>query len=120
MRSAIAFFLCFMAAQAGVAQGVTVNGTGVTLRALDKLTGEVRDLDIATGQSASFGRITVQATECRYPEGDEVAEAYAHLVITEISTEAPVYEGWMIASSPALSAMDHQRYDVWVLRCTTS
>jgi hypothetical protein len=23
----------------------------------------------------------------------------------------------MVASSPALSALDHPRYDVWVLRC---
>ncbi|MEO0381372.1 MAG: DUF2155 domain-containing protein, partial [Pseudomonadota bacterium] len=27
---------------------------------------------------------------------------------------------WMIASAPALSAMEHARYDVWVMRCTTS
>jgi len=25
----------------------------------------------------------------------------------------------MIASSPALNALDHPRYDVWVMRCTT-
>ncbi|MGB0439332.1 MAG: DUF2155 domain-containing protein [Paracoccaceae bacterium] len=32
----------------------------------------------------------------------------------------PVFEGWIIASSPALNAMDHARYDVWVLRCNTA
>jgi hypothetical protein len=26
----------------------------------------------------------------------------------------------MIASSPAISALDHPRYDVWVLRCIIS
>ena len=31
----------------------------------------------------------------------------------------PVFVGWMIATSPALSAMDHPRYDVWVLNCVT-
>jgi hypothetical protein len=29
----------------------------------------------------------------------------------------PVFSGWMVASSPALSALDHPRYDVWVLNC---
>jgi hypothetical protein len=26
----------------------------------------------------------------------------------------------MVASSPALSALDHPRYDVWVMRCSSS
>ena len=30
------------------------------------------------------------------------------------------FSGWMIASTPALSAMDHSRYDIWVMRCATS
>jgi hypothetical protein len=30
-----------------------------------------------------------------------------------------VFSGWMIADSPALSALDHARYDVWILRCLT-
>ena len=28
-----------------------------------------------------------------------------------------VFSGWMFASSPGLSAMDHPIYDVWVLEC---
>ncbi|MDA9980314.1 DUF2155 domain-containing protein, partial [Yoonia sp.] len=30
------------------------------------------------------------------------------------------FAGWMLASAPALNAMDHPRYDVWALRCITS
>ncbi|MCW8843320.1 MAG: DUF2155 domain-containing protein, partial [Rhodobacteraceae bacterium] len=37
----------------------------------------------------------------------------------QTASEAPLFQGWMIASSPALSALDHPRYDVWVLRCKT-
>ena len=33
--------------------------------------------------------------------------------------DQPVFSGWMIASSPALNALDHARYDVWVMRCKT-
>lgn len=29
----------------------------------------------------------------------------------------PVFSGWMFASSPALSSMDHPVYDVWVIDC---
>ena len=28
-----------------------------------------------------------------------------------------VFSGWMFASSPALSAMEHAIYDVWVVDC---
>lgn len=120
MLRVMVFFLSLVLASASIAQLATTNGTGVTVRALDKLTGKVSELQIGTRQSATVGRITVTANECRYPDGNAAGEAYASLTITEIGKDVPVYQGWMIASSPALNPMDHQRYDVWVLRCTTS
>lgn len=120
MPRLMALVSCLVLASASMAQLATQTGTGVTVRALDKLTGDVEDLQIVNSQSVTFGRITVQANECRYPEGNAAGEAYASLIITEVGKDGPVYQGWMIASSPALNAMDHQRYDVWVLRCTTS
>ncbi len=120
MPRLIAFILPLMLASVSTAQVATSNGTGVTVRALDKITGRVQELQISAGQSATVGRITVTANECRYPDSNAAGEAYASLTIMEIGKDAPVYQGWMIASSPALNAMDHQRYDVWVLRCTTS
>jgi hypothetical protein len=102
------------------AQEVTQSGSGVSVRTLDKLTGKVRDFDIADRQSETVGRIMITANECRYPQGNPAGEAYASLTIDEIGKDTPVFQGWMIASSPALNAMEHQRYDVWVLRCTTS
>ena len=102
------------------AQQTTSNGTGVAIRALDKLTGDVTDLQIRSGTSETVGRITIIAHECRYPDGNLAGDAFASMTITEVGFDAPVFRGWMIASSPALNAMDHQRYDVWVMRCTTS
>lgn len=102
------------------AQLATTDGTGAQLRTLDKLTGAVTDIDVGNRQSQSVGRITVAVGECRYPNGNAAGEAYASLTITEVGVDAPVFQGWMIASSPALNPMDHPRYDVWVLRCTTS
>ena len=119
MPRLMALVSCLVLASASMAQLATQTGTGVTVRALDKLTGDVEDLQIVNSQSATFGRITVQANECRYPEGNAAGEAYASLTNTEVGKDGPVYQGWMIASSPALNAMDHQRYDVWVLRCVT-
>lgn len=95
-------------------------GTGVNLRALDKLTGEVQDLTIAIGQPAVFGRISIYLADCRYPEGNKSGDAYAYLMVHSQGVDAPVFSGWMVASSPALNAMDNARYDVWPLTCSTS
>lgn len=94
--------------------------TGAVLHALDKLSGEVRDLTLTTGQTAEFGRITVRLDACRFPSDNPAGDAFAHVVVTRQGAQAPQFAGWMIASAPALSALDDPRYDVWVSRCTTS
>lgn len=90
---------------------------GAQLRFLDKLTSETGDVTISRGQTAKFGRLVVRLDSCRYPTGNPASDAEAHLTVIEETTEAPLFSGWMLASSPALSALDHPRYDVWVLSC---
>ena len=109
-----------VAALPALAQETVSPGSGGVIRALDKLTGRVDDLSLLNGASQQFGRITVRLRECRYPEGDLAGNAFAFVTVDEIGRTSPVFEGWIIASSPALSAMDHPRYDIWALRCTTS
>ncbi|MES2144104.1 MAG: DUF2155 domain-containing protein [Pseudomonadota bacterium] len=87
------------------------------LRWIDRLTGESGDMELARGQSASNGRLTIKMDECRYPADNPAGDAEAHLTISDSMRAEPVFQGWMIASSPALSALDHPRYDVWVLSC---
>ncbi|MDP2086623.1 MAG: DUF2155 domain-containing protein [Gemmobacter sp.] len=92
---------------------------GAQLRWLDKMSGETADVDLSRGQSAVWGRLTIQLNACRYPEDNPTGDAYAHLTIRDALNENGTFSGWMVASSPALSALDHARYDVWVLRCLT-
>ena len=91
---------------------------GAELRFLDKLTSETGDVSLSVGQSAKFGRLVVRLDSCRYPTGNPASDAEAHLTILEETTQAELFSGWMLASSPALSALDHPRYDVWVLTCS--
>lgn len=90
---------------------------GAVLRGLDKMNGQVADVTLENGYSVLFGELRIDLAECRYPEDNATGEAYAFLTIQPQTGGAPVFQGWMIASSPALNAMDHARYDVWVLRC---
>ena len=93
---------------------------GVKLKGLDKVSGDVTDLDLGIGETARIGRIEVTLGECRYPEDNPTGEGYAWLTIRDPGRETTLFDGWMVASSPALNALDHPRYDVWVIRCTTA
>ncbi len=108
-----------LCATSAVAQQ-TSDGQGAILRALDKISGTTVDLSIPAGQVATLGRLQIVMNECRYPKGNRSGDAYASLQITEKDREGTVFSGWMIASAPALNAMEHQRYDIWVMRCITS
>jgi hypothetical protein len=113
----IRLFACLIILAApALAQDVADAGAA-KLRVLDKLTGEVSDLTLSKGQSQTFGRLTVQMDDCRYYPDAPAADAFVHLTILDASSPNPVFNGWMTASSPALSALDHPRYDVWPLRC---
>lgn len=109
-----------LAAPAAAQERVS-SADGALLRGLDKVSGEVADLEMEVGQQALLGSLLVELRECRYPEGNPAGDAYALIDIRESAApDQPVFSGWMIASSPALNPLDHPRYDVWVLRCNTS
>lgn len=95
-------------------------GDGVRLKGLDKVSGDVTDLELAKGETKPVGRIEVTLGECRYPEDNIAGEGYAWLTIRDPSRDIVLFDGWMVASSPALNALDHPRYDIWVIRCTTA
>ncbi|AUH63314.1 DUF2155 domain-containing protein [Paracoccus zhejiangensis] len=100
-----------------VAAQEVARGKGALLRGLDKVSGQTTDLMVAVGEAARYGRLEVRLGECRYPAGDPSSDAYAQLSITDMSENTTIFSGWMIASSPALSALDDARYDVWVISC---
>lgn len=115
-RAAFVLALC----AAPVAAQQVSEAPGAVLRGLDKINGRTVDLDLAAGASTQFGTLKVTLGECRYPVGNPSGDAFAELEISETGQIGTLFSGWMIASSPALSAMDHPRYDIWVMRCTTS
>lgn len=98
----------------------TATANGAELRVLDKINGEVEDLRLPNGGAGVVWRMQVELGECRYPVGNPTGDAYAFVTLRQNGVDEPLFRGWMIASAPALNALDHPRYDVWVNRCTTS
>lgn len=90
---------------------------GAVLRSLDKMSGDISDLTLGPGETARVGELIVELKECRFPVEDPASNAYAFLTIREGDGAQPLFRGWMIANSPALNALDHPRYDIWLRQC---
>jgi len=102
------------------AQEPAERGVAAILRGLDKVNGHHADIEVQVGGSAEIYGLIVTLAECRYPVANPTGDAYAYLTIRDPLSGEVFFDGWMIASSPALSALDHARYDVWVIRCNSS
>jgi hypothetical protein len=100
-----------------VTAGSAGTGQGGVVRVLDKINGTLTDLELAAGETAEVGTLSVTMGECRYPVENPAGDAFALVSIRTRSDETAIFEGWLIATAPALNAVDHPRYDVWALRC---
>jgi len=90
------------------------------LQGLDKVTARISTIRAAIGQTVRFGSLRIVARTCRKRPPEETPEGAAFLEIDDVKPgESPVriFSGWMFASSPALSALEHPVYDVWVVDC---
>ena len=91
------------------------------LQGLDKITARVSKFEAPLDQPVKFGTLSIVVKACKKRPPEEPPESAAFLQIDETRPGDPgpvrVFSGWMFASSPALSAMNHPVYDVGVLDC---
>ena len=93
---------------------------GAVLQGLDKVTAGIFTFEAPRDHPVRFGRLRIVARACHKTPPEEPPESAAFLDITEVPTGgAPkrLFTGWMFASSPALSALEHPVYDIWVVDC---
>lgn len=98
-------------------------GAMVALRAADKVTGQTQDILVETGVMQRFGQLEINAMTCTKAPPEELPESTAFLQIDEVTSEgdrARIFSGWMFASTPALNALEHPVYDLWVTDCMIS
>lgn len=101
-------------------------GEAVQLRALDKVTARTFDYTVPIGESLDFGSLTIHAKHCEKTPPTSLPETYAFLQVddrrlmedgSEDAEGARLFSGWMYGSRPAVSALDHRVYDIWVIGC---
>ena len=90
------------------------------LQGLDKVTARVSTIEAPLGDTVKFGALEIIVRTCDKRPPEETPESAAFLDVWEVRPGEPavsIYRGWMFASSPALAALEHPVYDVWVLDC---
>ena len=90
------------------------------MQAMDKITGKVSEIDVPVGGEAFFGSFSIVARTCVTRPPEETPENFAFIdVVDNYKSEKPVniFKGWMMSSTPALNAVEHPIYDVWLLKC---
>ncbi|MFL2799549.1 MAG: DUF2155 domain-containing protein [Paracoccaceae bacterium] len=97
----------------------TSNSNTAFLRGLDKMAGKSSDLEININNDVIFGSLKIKLNECRYPSNNPTGDGFAHLKIDNLLTNNREFQGWMVASSPALMSLDNPRYDIWLIKCKT-
>ena len=91
------------------------------LRGLNKITARTAPVKVSVDQPALFGNLTITLLRCWKSPPEDPPESIALLDIWEsLPGEAPrkVFNGWMFASSPGLSTLEHPVYDIIVNGCT--
>ena len=92
----------------------------VVLQGLDKVTARISKFTVKLDTPVAFGTLEITARACHKKPPEEPPESAAFLEIHEKQQGEPeelFFSGWMFASTPGLSALQHPVYDVWVLDC---
>ena len=93
------------------------------LQGLHKVTARVLTIEARLGDTTKIGALEIIVRACDKRPPEETPESAAFLDVWEVRPGEPasnIFRGWMFASSPALSALEHPVYDVWVLDCKNS
>ena len=97
------------------------------VEAIDKITAESMRFEVEVGgRPVRFQRtliFTARACEVSAPD-EQVSDAVAYLEVSlqprgviQVNEPRQIFRGWMFASSPAVSGLQHPIYDAWIVGC---
>lgn len=87
---------------------------------LDKITGRITEFDVPIEKTVAFGELKVTPHICYTRPPTEAPNTTSYVDVDELTLkneQKRVFSGWMFASSPGLSGVEHPIYDVWLIDC---
>ncbi|MCI5050126.1 MAG: DUF2155 domain-containing protein [Rickettsiales bacterium] len=120
MRTSFTYILTILLTGLIYSHALAAAGTVVELRALNKVTARTSTLQGPIIAPLEFGNLIINVKACWSAPADKKPE---HAALMEVIDQKPgegpetIFSGWMFASSPALSALEHPVYDLTVVSC---
>jgi hypothetical protein len=103
---------------------VDIGPREMILRGLNKVTAQEQEIRVVVGDTVRFGQLEITPRACRNSTPESQPESAALVEVAELPPGVdapeegkPVFNGWMFASSPSLSGLEHPVYDVSVVGC---
>ncbi|MDB5540198.1 MAG: hypothetical protein JWQ89_1925 [Devosia sp.] len=90
---------------------------------LDKITGRITTFDVYIDETVQFGALQITPRACYTRPPTETQRTSVFVEVDQVSLKGTIdriFTGWMFADSPALNAIDHAVYDIWLLDCKQS
>jgi hypothetical protein len=120
LRLPVPVLTLFLLTTIAAAPAAAIPGDIAVLQGLDKITARISTFEAPLDQPVRFGSLQITARACDKKPPEETPETTAFLEIVDVRPDMPevaLFTGWMFASSPAVSALEHPVYDVWVVDC---
>jgi hypothetical protein len=87
---------------------------------LDKITGRITNFDVYINETVQFGALQITPRVCYTRPPTETQRTSVFIEVDQVSLKGGserIFTGWMFADSPALNAIDHPVYDIWLVDC---
>ncbi|HTZ34727.1 MAG TPA: DUF2155 domain-containing protein [Stellaceae bacterium] len=114
VTAAAGLLIARTAAAAMISQPIAI------LQGLDKISARVSQIEAPVGSAVHFGTLSILVRDCEQNRPEDAPENAAFIQIYETppgEATQRLFSGWMFASSPALSGLEHPVYDVTLLGC---
>jgi len=118
-----AFALVLLAGLATPAGAETISNPIAAFSGLDKITGRITSFDVYIDETVQFGALQITPRVCYTRPPNEAQRTSVFLEVDQVSLKGGtqrIFTGWMFADSPALNAIDHPVYDIWLVDCKQS
>jgi len=106
-----------------VSKSAPIENPVAAFSGLDKITGRLTQFDVYINETVQFGALQITPRVCYTRPASEVQRVSVFIEVDEVSLQGDtkrIFTGWMFAESPALNAIDHAVYDLWLVTCKQS
>jgi hypothetical protein len=122
VRKGLAAFIAVLALVAP-AMAETIANPVAQFSGLDKITGRITGFDVYINETVQFGALQITPRACYTRPPTETQRTSVFVEVDQVALTGKIeriFTGWMFADSPALNAIDHAVYDIWLLDCKQS